>query len=52
MRDQILAVAGPKGLDGDALNAMAMEVTGTEGWFDDIVALNKLLKAVQEAPEK
>lgn len=52
VRDQILAVAGPKGLDGDALNAMAMEVTGTEGWFDDIVALNKLLKAVQEAPEK
>ncbi len=52
VRDEILAVAGPKGYDGDDLNRMAMEVTGNEDWFNDITSLNKLLAAVKDAPEK
>lgn len=52
VRDQIMKVAGPKGFDGDALNKMAADLSLNENWFNDINALNSLLKAVQEAPEK
>lgn len=54
IRNQILAVAGPKGIEGEGLNSMATEVTGLalDDWWENVEALNKILKAVQEAPEK
>ena len=50
MRGAILAVAGQKGMDGSAINALAEQVTGKDKteWWDDPDELNKILIAINK----
>lgn len=47
VRKTILAEAGKRGMDGDAINKLAATVTTNEDWFDSVDALNQVLAAIK-----
>lgn len=49
MREAIVAAAGNKGWDGDAINKFASETLGTDNWYNDPDQLNTLLSKINEA---